>query len=72
MLRLFDYRFELDGDLHTGTQVIRVETPGPSMHELDIYRLHDGKTLAELKELAETKGGGPRGRGRAGRRARQS
>ena len=59
VLRLFDYRFELDGDLHTGTQVIRVETPGPSMHELDIYHLHDGKTLAELKSWRKQKEAGP-------------
>ena len=70
VLRLFDYRFELDGDLHTGTQVIRVETPGPSMHEIDIYRLHDGKTLAELKSWRKQKEAGPARRGRAGRRAR--
>ena len=29
VLKLFDYRFELSGDLHKGMQVIRVETPGP-------------------------------------------
>src|SRR5213080_857094 len=49
VLKLFDYRFELSGDLHKGVHVIRVETPGPSMHEVDIYRMHDGKTAADLK-----------------------
>jgi hypothetical protein len=49
VLKLFDYRFELSAELHKGTQVIRVETPGPSMHEVDIFRLHDGKTAADLK-----------------------
>jgi hypothetical protein len=50
VLRLLDYRFELQGKLHKGVQVIRVETPGPSMHEADIYRLHPGKTVADLRK----------------------
>ena len=37
VLKLFDYRFELDRALRKGEQVIRVETPGPTMHEVDIY-----------------------------------
>ena len=49
VLKLFDYRFELSGDLHKGMQVIRIETPGPSMHEVDFYRLHGGKSVAGLK-----------------------
>jgi hypothetical protein len=49
VLKLFDYRFELSPDLHKGVQVIRIETPGPSMHEVDIFRLHEGKTVADLK-----------------------
>ena len=59
VLKLFDYRFELSGDLHKGMQVIRVETPGPSMHEVDIYRLHDGKSVADLKTWRKQDGGGP-------------
>jgi len=30
VLKLFDYRFEIDGRLHQGPQVIRIETPGPT------------------------------------------
>jgi hypothetical protein len=48
VLKLIDYRFELSRPLRGGTQVIRVETPGPSMHELDFYRLHDGQTAADV------------------------
>ena len=59
VLKLFDYRFELSGDLHNGTQVIRVETPGPSMHEVDIYRLHDGDTAADLKRWLKEDQHGP-------------
>jgi uncharacterized cupredoxin-like copper-binding protein len=57
--KLFDYRFELSGDLHKGVHVIRVETPGPSMHEVDIYRLHDGKTVADLNSWRKQPGNGP-------------
>jgi len=59
VLKLFDYRFELSGDLHKGVQVIRIETPGPSMHEVDIYRLHDGKTTADLNNWRKKQGHGP-------------
>jgi hypothetical protein len=55
-LKLFDYRFELSGDLHKGVQVIRIETPGPSMHEVDIYRLHEGKTAADLNSWRKQQG----------------
>jgi len=59
VLKLFDYRFELSGDLHKGVQVIRIETPGPSMHEVDIYRLHDGKNAADLNSWRKQQGQGP-------------
>lgn len=49
VLRLVDFRFELKGQLASGPQVVRVETDGPSLHEVDVFRLHDGKTLADLR-----------------------
>jgi hypothetical protein len=49
VMKLFDYRFELNRALRKGVQVIRVETPGPAMHEVDIYRLHEGSTVEDLK-----------------------
>jgi hypothetical protein len=48
-LKLFDYRFELDRPLRKGVQIIRVETPGPTMHEVDIFRLHEGSSVEDLK-----------------------
>lgn len=47
-LRLLDYRYELNGEFSEGPQVIRVETPGPSMHEFDIFLLDDGKSVEDL------------------------
>ena len=49
VLRLVDYRFELEGKLASGTRVIRVEAVGPSMHEADLFRLVDGKTPADVR-----------------------
>jgi len=49
VLKLIDYRFEFEGKLHKGEQVIRVETLGPSMHEADLFRLHPGKTVADIR-----------------------
>ena len=46
--KLIDYRFEFVGRLRKGVQTIRVETTGPSMHEMDIFRLHEGKVLADV------------------------
>lgn len=48
-LRMADFRFELEGTLKPGPQVLRIEIPGPSMHEIDIYHLHPDRTLADLK-----------------------
>jgi hypothetical protein len=58
VLKLFDYRFEIDGRLHQGPQVIRIETPGRSMHEVDIYRLYEGRTVADLNARRKQQGHG--------------
>ena len=55
VMKLFDYRFELDRPLRKGTQVIRIETPGPSMHEVDFFRLRNGQTVADLNRWAKEK-----------------
>jgi len=49
VLRLVDYRFEFDRAIEKGQRVIRVETPGPSMHEVDIFRMRAGATIADLE-----------------------
>ena len=49
VLRLVDYRFELNRPIEKGQRVLRVETPGPSMHELDIFRMRGRATLADLE-----------------------
>jgi hypothetical protein len=48
VLRQADFHFELSGRLEKGMRVIRVETPGPSMHEVDLFRLLGGHTVADL------------------------
>ncbi len=48
-LRMVDFRFELIGDIELGEQTIRVETVGPSMHEVDCFRLHGGRKLDEFR-----------------------
>jgi len=59
VLKLVDFRFDLAGSLHKGAQVIRIETPGPAMHEVDFFRLHDGKTMADLRRWRKEGGRGP-------------
>jgi len=48
LLKMIDFRFEFDGVLHAGSRVIRVETPGPSMHEVDIFRLRGNAAVVDL------------------------
>ena len=55
IIKLLDYRFDLSRPLRKGTQVIRVETPGPSMHEFDLFRLRAGQTLAEVRRWSKQK-----------------
>ena len=59
VVKLVDFRFDVEGELRQGSQVIRVETPGPAMHEVDFYRLHDGHTVADLKRWRKEKSAGP-------------
>jgi hypothetical protein len=59
VLKLVDFRFELAGNLRKGTQVIRVETPGPAMHEVDFFRLHEGRSVADLKRWRKEHGPAP-------------
>lgn len=59
VLRLVDFRFELSQPLRKGVQIVRVDTVGPSMHEADLYRLHDGHTLDELVAWRRTDEAGP-------------
>jgi uncharacterized cupredoxin-like copper-binding protein len=49
VLKLRDFSFTIEGRLKRGAQVVRVETPGPSMHEADLFRLHDGRTATDVK-----------------------
>ncbi|HYV18777.1 MAG TPA: hypothetical protein VFC25_07090 [Verrucomicrobiae bacterium] len=48
-LRLTDFQFELDRPIRKGVQVIRIEAAGPSLHEADIFRLHPGKSAADVR-----------------------
>lgn len=48
-IKLVDFRFELDRTPVSGEQVLRIETVGPSMHEVDLYRLDEGRSLEDLR-----------------------
>ena len=58
VLKLVDYRFEFEGNLRKGRQVILVETPGPSMHEVDFFRLHKEKSVADVNRWRKANGRG--------------
>lgn len=48
-LKLADFRFELSGPVRKGQRVLRIETPGPSMHEADLFRLLPGHEAADVR-----------------------
>lgn len=66
VVKLVDFRVEMEGELRAGTKVMRFETVGPSMHELDLIRLDEGKTLADLKQWNEDQEGPAPGRAGTG------
>lgn len=56
MLKLIDYRFEFEGTLRAGVQTARIETPGPAMHEVDFFRLHEGRTADDVRHWRKQRG----------------
>ncbi len=48
-LELVDFRFQLTGEIERGVQTIRIQNAGPSMHEVDCFRLDGGRTVDELR-----------------------
>jgi hypothetical protein len=48
-VRMVDFRYDLVGTLARGEQTIRYETVGPSMHEADIIKLADGRTVEDVR-----------------------
>lgn len=49
-IRMVDFQFILSGPIKHGEQTIRYETIGPSMHEADIVRLADGRTVDDVRK----------------------
>jgi hypothetical protein len=56
VLKLVDYRFELEGTLRAGVRTVRIETPGPAMHEVDFFRLDEGRTADDVRRWRKERG----------------
>lgn len=48
VLKLIDFKFVIEGRIKKGMQVIRIETPGPTIHEADLFLLHPGHTVTDV------------------------
>ena len=59
VLKLIDYRFEFEGTLRAGLRTVRIETPGPNMHEVDFFRLHEGRTAEDIRRWRKERGATP-------------
>ena len=59
ILKMIDYKFVLDRPLKKGTQILKVETIGPSMHEVDFFRLHPDITFDDFWEWQHNDRKGP-------------
>jgi hypothetical protein len=44
-----DYDFDITGPLTAGTHTIRVENAGPQVHEVAMYQVAPGKTMADVQ-----------------------
>ncbi len=49
IVRMLDFQFVLSGPIKRGEQTIRYETVGPSMHEVDIVRLAEGRSVDDVR-----------------------
>jgi hypothetical protein len=49
IVRQIDFRFEIVGEFRSGSQVVQFETPGPSLHEVDIFRLNSGTDVHDFR-----------------------
>jgi hypothetical protein len=58
-LVLRDFRFELRGRLKKGTQVIKIENRGPSLHEADLFRLHPDRVATDVQRWYKDELAGP-------------
>ncbi|HEX6790224.1 MAG TPA: hypothetical protein VF247_02850 [Candidatus Krumholzibacteria bacterium] len=60
-VRMADFRFEMAGKLTAGERVLHYVTMGPSMHEADVIRLDEGRTIDDVREFFKREGGTPPG-----------
>ena len=58
-ITLADYNFTIKGPLTAGKHTIRVDNAGPQLHEIEIIRLADGKTMKDLGAWMKTMQGPP-------------
>lgn len=58
-ITLADYNFAIKGPLTAGKHVIEVDNAGPQLHEVEIVRLADGKTIKDLSAWMQTMQGPP-------------
>ncbi len=59
VLKLIDSGLELSRPIAKGDQVLRVQAVDPSMHEVDIFRLGEGKTADDLRAWESNGMAGP-------------
>lgn len=59
VVKLVDFRFDVIGEFKAGSQIVRFDTPGPSMHEADIFRFNDGLDRSDLEQWYESGREGP-------------
>lgn len=52
-IQLVDFSFIVKSDLAAGEQTLQVSNPGQELHELVIYRLKEGATMADFRAVLE-------------------
>lgn len=57
-ISMVDYQFVVDG-LASGPQLVRLSNDGTELHEAIIFRLKEGKTMADFQAFMESESGEP-------------
>lgn len=57
-ISLVDYQFVVDG-LQSGGQTVKISNDGTELHEAIMFRLKEGKTMADFQAFMEASGDGP-------------
>jgi hypothetical protein len=52
-VEMVDFQFVVNGPIQSGEQVLRLTNTGAELHEMVVFKLHEGKTMADFQAVME-------------------